>query len=197
MAAPHNPLAGFALLQIDGAITLYTAAVQSRPSRSMVNNLQWLLRLRHRAEVKMASASATMAADTMPGEGVVDGDRETEDVELLGWRTRLIQRAPKSQTATTISEPSPLNTTGLRVGTGVSPNTVVAATITNALQARFAPTGAFGSDLNASPQDISTEALVRTQKWQKSAARANIVRWTTSGTLCFFKISQISLVVHQ
>ena len=160
MTTPLNSLAGFALSQIDAAIGLYTAVVQGRASRRMVNNLQWLLKLRQRAADKMARAARSAGSGDKTGNGQVgeeqgEGDADSDDVELLGWRTRLIQRAAKTQTATTISVPSPLNS-----GTSASPNAAVAATITNALQQHFAPTAGVTGDTNTSPQGGGTEALV-------------------------------------
>lgn len=168
---PLNPLAGFALSQIDAAISLYTAVVQGRGSRRMIHNLQWLLKLRQRASDRIARAEASAASagrgqgseaggpgqrvpsDSREGEGADEGS-DSEEVELLGWRTRLIQRAsgrhgPPTQTATTITLPSPLNS-----GTSTSPNAAVQATVANALAAHFEP-------LQTSPNtDASTEALV-------------------------------------
>ncbi|RDH28069.1 hypothetical protein BDQ94DRAFT_163103 [Aspergillus welwitschiae] len=64
-------------------------------------NLQWLSKLRARASSKIATVStATQQVDSQRDQGDPDGqeigreDREdSEDVELLGWRTRLIERA--------------------------------------------------------------------------------------------------------
>ncbi|BEI84665.1 hypothetical protein CcaverHIS002_0500660 [Cutaneotrichosporon cavernicola] len=145
---PANPLAGFALSQIDAAIALYTAVVQGRTSRRMIHNLQWLLKLRQRASDRIARALAN--AGTKDGLTEAEDLSDSDDVELLGWRTRLIQRATHGatpiQTATTIALPSPRTST--------SPNAAVQATVANALAAHFEPT-------QTSPHtDASTEALM-------------------------------------
>lgn len=106
---PGNVMAGFALSQIDAAISLFTSLLQhgARLPRYK-RNLQWLLNLRTRALSKTSRASAQeqegepsaqrdVGADRQQGGGGdVDGEGhrdQDEDVELLGWRTRLIERA--------------------------------------------------------------------------------------------------------
>lgn len=165
---PLNPLAGFALSQIDAAIALYTAVVQGGTSKRMIHNLQWLLKLRQRASDRIARAerAEALAASGEPGkaravattvvrEGIEDSGSDSEEVELLGWRTRLIQRATRghgetpAQTATTIALSSPLNS-----GISASTNAAVQATVANALAAHFEP-------VQTSPAtDTSTDALM-------------------------------------
>lgn len=106
---PGNIMAGFVLSQIDAAISLFTSLLQhgARTPRYK-RNLQWLLNLRSRALSKTSKASATQQQEggnplTQPaaaseqqqgsGEGGDDRRDQDEDVELLGWRTRLIERA--------------------------------------------------------------------------------------------------------
>lgn len=109
---PGNVMAGFALSQIDAAISLFTSLLQhgARLPRYK-RNLQWLLNLRTRALSKTSRASAAAqqqegepsaqrdaGADRQQGGGGENGDGDghrdqDEDVELLGWRTRLIERA--------------------------------------------------------------------------------------------------------
>jgi hypothetical protein len=144
LVSPKNPLATFALAQIDAAISLYTAAVQGKPSRRKVHNFQWLLRLRQKAHLRMTEAatgsSLTSSTNLAGSTPLGDADGGNEDVELLGWRTRLIRRGARTQTATTIATSSPFNS-----ATSVSPEAAVAETVTQALQQHFGPaTG--GSD---------------------------------------------------
>lgn len=105
---PGNVMASFVLAQIDAAIGLFTSLLQhgARTPRYK-SNLQWLLNLRARARSKISEASAAHKGDTQQATGESDarvnhenrdlegnGHREQyEDVELLGWRTRLIERA--------------------------------------------------------------------------------------------------------
>lgn len=71
------------------------------------------------------------AASEEIGEANIASDGE-EDVELIGWRTRLVQRLGKgNQTATTITPTYSAATP--------SPNTAMANTITQALQNHFVP----------------------------------------------------------
>ncbi|RSL96732.1 hypothetical protein CDV31_013336 [Fusarium ambrosium] len=91
---PGNVMANFALTQIDAALSLFTSLLQhgAHPPRYK-RNLQWLLNLRTRALSKISSVSALQRDD--------DGDREDdEDIEFLGWRTRLIERAGKGHQKT-------------------------------------------------------------------------------------------------
>jgi hypothetical protein len=92
---PQNTLAPFALSQIDSAILLFAKVLQSWPSPRLAKNLKWLHRLRSRAAAKLSTGSTS----------------DEEDVELVGWCTRLVQRAATgSQTAKTIlakAAPSP------------------------------------------------------------------------------------------
>jgi hypothetical protein len=139
LQSPQNALTPFALAQIDTAISLYTTAVQARVSPRMVKNLQWLFRLRQRAQERISRVQL------LPGSNREDPPSEDEDdIELIGWRTRLIQRAAKgTQTATTISS----NTPGLSNATP-SPHTVMTQTIAQALQQHFGP-----GDEGAPPED--------------------------------------------
>lgn len=100
-------MASFVLQQIDAAISLFTSLLAhgARTPRYK-SNLQWLLNLRTRALSKISEASNTTenggaqraANPDIRRNTNQDRDREgeendEEDVELLGWRTRLIERA--------------------------------------------------------------------------------------------------------
>lgn len=98
---PQNVLAAFAVSQIETAIALFSSAVQMHASPRAVGNLQWLLRLRSRALSKM-HAAPNGGGDAGRAMDPEQSDSD-EDVELLGWRTRLIERAAAgAQTAKTI-----------------------------------------------------------------------------------------------
>ncbi|GLA40620.1 hypothetical protein AnigIFM63309_008454 [Aspergillus niger] len=99
---PQNSMATFALTQVDAAINLFTSLVQHGANTPRYcRNLQWLSKLRARASSKIATVfTATQQVDSQRDQVDPDGqeigreDREdSEDVELLGWRTRLIERA--------------------------------------------------------------------------------------------------------
>ncbi|KAL4764891.1 Zn(II)2Cys6 transcription factor [Aspergillus foveolatus] len=117
---PGNPMATFVLGQIDTAIELFTSLVQTANTPRYRRNLQWLTKLRARVSSKISTASiqansqrpenAALASDRLTG--AIRGDREdSEDVELLGWRTRLIERADhhNRHTIRTIPLPGSLN----------------------------------------------------------------------------------------
>ena len=99
---PDNLLASFALSSVDSAITVYTSAVQNRNSPRMVKNLRWLMHLRTKIASRWMHHHSPDAVAL--GADRSQDIREEDDVELLGWKTRLIQRAGKgSQTSRTIS----------------------------------------------------------------------------------------------
>lgn len=93
-------------------------------------------------------------------------NEEDEDIELLGWRTRLIHRATRgTQKATTIS-PMPSS----QANHTPSPGTSVTQTITQALQQHFGGDGGGGggggiamdqlSSSSSNPINTSTDVLV-------------------------------------
>ncbi|KAJ9611877.1 hypothetical protein H2204_015119 [Knufia peltigerae] len=96
-------MATFALKQIDVARALFSALNQhNASSRRYRRNFQWLQKLHARASAKIFTASST----PKPGpQGGAESDRQvhsedredTEDVELLGWQTKLIERAEQGR----------------------------------------------------------------------------------------------------
>lgn len=163
LQTPHNPMATFALSQIDACITLYTSVVQSHASTRLAKNLQWLLRLRHRAHTKMNQNPPDAATEAMAS--MHTGNEGDEDIELLGWRTRLIHRATRgTQKATTIS---PMASS--QANHTPSPGTSVTQTITQALQQHFGGDGSGGgggiamdhlTSSSNNPINASTDVLV-------------------------------------
>ncbi|KAL4987124.1 hypothetical protein BDW68DRAFT_178184 [Aspergillus falconensis] len=99
---PGNPMATFVLGQIDTAINLFTSLAKTANTPRYRRNLQWLVELRARVSPKI-STEFTQANSQRPGNANSDRHRpadttpeereDSEDVELLGWRTRLIERA--------------------------------------------------------------------------------------------------------
>lgn len=85
---PSNVMAGFALSQIDAAISLFTSLLQHGAR---------LPALQAQPAVAPEPAHPGAVQDVQGGGGENgDGDShrdQDEDVELLGWRTRLIERA--------------------------------------------------------------------------------------------------------
>jgi hypothetical protein len=105
-------MAAFVLAQVDAAIDLFIFLIQHGASTPRYQrNLQWLLKLRARALSKVSTAaSASQDGPQRPLDQHWRGsdDREGgEDVELLGWRTRLIERGGQDrQTIRTIRVPT-------------------------------------------------------------------------------------------
>lgn len=114
---PQNALASYALTLIDSTILLLTRAIVSWPSPRLAKNLKWLHRLRGRAAAKLSTvALAPTVNDSVSGRDIGAGSStgstsDDEDVELVGWCTRLVERgATGAQTVRTIlskSAPSP------------------------------------------------------------------------------------------
>ncbi|KAM0746216.1 hypothetical protein T439DRAFT_140567 [Meredithblackwellia eburnea MCA 4105] len=102
---PHNLMVPVAVSVVDSAISSYTSIVWTRKSPRMVNNLKWLVKLREKMTTRLSQATSPGTGLAPPG----NGEEEEDDVELLGWRTRLIERVGKGvQTAKTItSHPAP------------------------------------------------------------------------------------------
>lgn len=127
---PQNVLADFALGQIDVATACYAALLRTTSSRTLLQNHEWLVRLRTRCSSRMSQAQSSDKGD-QPGPGLQSNtsssrDDTDGDVELLGWRTRLIERANKGgQRATTIPahahgvNASPMSIDGL-LGSGAA-----------------------------------------------------------------------------
>lgn len=155
---PQNALAPFALAQIDSATNLFGAALTTVASPRMVQNLQWLLSIRARCSAKIEAGGSSGGQNS----NVSHADDSNDDHgELIGWRTRLIQRASnRVQTAKTIQRDSPSLST-----TTVSPNTLLTSTITDAIKQQFAntnPSGIGSAPLPTSGNDSTTDALVNT-----------------------------------
>ncbi|KAE8543300.1 hypothetical protein D1P53_000002 [Cryptococcus gattii VGV] len=111
---PQSALATFALSQIEQAIHVYSVLIKQNNSPSMVQNHDWLLRLQQRGARKIAQAAGMGGANLSSGVGSGSGGgeadaggQEEEDRELLGWKTRLIERAGSGvHTAVNISSSS-------------------------------------------------------------------------------------------
>lgn len=102
-------MATFVLAQIDAAIDLFTSLIQQGASTPRYKrNLQWLSKLRARAASKISTASTTQEVDSHRDTGLDprrsrEDAEDGEDIELLGWRTRLIERVGQGrQTIRTI-----------------------------------------------------------------------------------------------
>ena len=91
-------LVDFTLCQLDTTIALFTRVSQTGMSRRIGQNLEWLTHLRVRI------ADKVLEAQSLPNDGLAQPiEEDAEDGGLLGWRTRLIERASKGkQKATSI-----------------------------------------------------------------------------------------------
>lgn len=106
-------MATFAIEQIDIAIELFTSLTQHGVNTPRYHrNLKWLQRLRARASSKVSKASTTPKTGPhrdveSERNGTTEERDDAEDVELLGWRTRLIERVGRGRpTVSTIRLPS-------------------------------------------------------------------------------------------
>lgn len=110
---PGNPLATLIVAQIDDSICLFTSLIQHGANTPRYHrNLQSLLKLRAQATSKISTASTAkkngLQQDAVhpnqPENGAREDGYDDEDVELIGWRTRLIERAGQDRrTIRTIS----------------------------------------------------------------------------------------------
>jgi hypothetical protein len=109
---PGNPLATLIVAQIDDSICLFTSLIQHGANTPRYHrNLQSLLKLRAQVASKISTASTAkngMQLDAVhpnqPENGVRENGDDDEDVELIGWRTRLIELAGQDRrTIRTIS----------------------------------------------------------------------------------------------
>lgn len=92
---------------LDEAITAYSVVTRQNTSSTLNSNHEWLLLLRRRSISKISQSSSGAPKTFHAAVPQLNGEKPDEDVdeELLGWRTRLIERAVKSsnqQKATTI-----------------------------------------------------------------------------------------------
>jgi hypothetical protein len=153
----------FALTQIDAAISLFTSLLQhGAHTPRYKSNLQWLSDLRTRALFKISSVSASHRSN--PQEGDVEDrqinsrdSEDDEDVELLGWRTRLIERAGQNQQKT-------IRTIRLSETPTVSPNMNVATSSLNSSRPQIQMGASDIQNINPSMPEVSinsTNNLVR------------------------------------
>ncbi len=157
---PQNTLAPYALTLIDSTILLLSRVIVSWPSPRMAKNLKWLHRLRGRAAAQLSTVTPN-PNPAPPAVGTESGSAsDDEDVELVGWCTRLVQRgATGSQTVRTIlskSAPSP--------NVFSSPNTELSSLLDAVIRNANVDGGTSGSGLpitSPSQTDPNTDTLVR------------------------------------
>ena len=108
---PSSAMAMFVLAQLDTSVSLFTSLIQHGASTPRYQrNLQWLLKLRARAAAKIEVAATTFSTQgpTNSRRGTITDERresrdDGEGIELLGWRTRLIERVyPGEQRSKTV-----------------------------------------------------------------------------------------------
>ncbi|OCF32109.1 hypothetical protein I316_06265 [Kwoniella heveanensis BCC8398] len=101
---PQNTLVGFALALIDTTHRIYESVVKNRNSPRMVRNLHWLGQLRQKVNARLAQSPGVQLQPTqqLPHEPPTDVPTDTgagtevndqDDVDLVGWRTKLVDRA--------------------------------------------------------------------------------------------------------
>lgn len=96
LSDPSNTMSSFALTQIDAAIALFTSLIENGGGTSRYRaNLEWLKKLRTRALASLQAAAAGPSPDDPQNLNGSQGGAGED--ELVGWRTRLIERAGQSQ----------------------------------------------------------------------------------------------------
>lgn len=91
-------MSSFVLAQIDAAIELFVSLIEHGGGTPRYrSNHDWLTKLRGRAFNKVQAAAASLSKSDGIGAPEAlqwrDDRQEGEDLELVGWRTRLIERA--------------------------------------------------------------------------------------------------------
>lgn len=121
-------MAGFAVQQIETAVSLFTSLCRYDPKdRRYRRNLEWLEKLRSRAVARLSAATAAQGKQSGDGAGHkrnqphhVGDDGDAMD-EFLGWRTRLIERTGRNRpTVSTIL--SPVTPTGSLATNNTNPS---------------------------------------------------------------------------
>lgn len=128
-------LAPFALTQMDTSIALYSMAVKNRAVPRLMRNLQSLLRLRQKA---WAASSRNQVDVDVQGVAANETEEQPDQItELLGWRTRLIERGAAGSKSTTIwpSIPIPVSESAAEI----SPFTQVSRAISLAFETYVDP----------------------------------------------------------
>jgi hypothetical protein len=120
---------------MDTSIALYSMAVNSRAVPRLLRNLQSLLRLRQKAWT--ASLQNQVDVDVRGMAANETDDHPDQVTELLGWRTRLIERGGAGSKATTI-RPS-ISSTESESAAEVSPFAQISRAISLAFQTYVDP----------------------------------------------------------
>ncbi|ODN81761.1 hypothetical protein L202_02144 [Cryptococcus amylolentus CBS 6039] len=104
LKSPQNSLSELAFSLLETVIRLFTSAVQAGSSPRLTANLEWLTRLHHQCQ---QAVNAVRHGGSRLEPSLTD-QKDLEDPEnLLGWRTRLVERASaRGQVATSISQAS-------------------------------------------------------------------------------------------
>ena len=166
--SPRNVLASFALAQMDTSIALYSMAVHNRAVPRLLRNLQSLLRLRQKAWA--ASLKVQGDGDAEDLAATLPEDPPDQVTELLGWRTRLIERAGTASKATTIRPNVPA--AEFKATAEVSPFAQISRAISLAFQTYVDPsaTTGQGSVSGAMPELIdepTNDFVSRTRSCEK------------------------------
>ncbi|WVQ69660.1 uncharacterized protein L199_007880 [Kwoniella botswanensis] len=82
---PHNVLAPLALLQVEKSIEVFGSISKKFDSPAMKRNHEWLLRLRNRVIHEVTTKTSSISANAP-----ADQELDDEVVDLLTWRTELI-----------------------------------------------------------------------------------------------------------
>ncbi|WVW79032.1 hypothetical protein I302_100995 [Kwoniella bestiolae CBS 10118] len=96
---PTSVLSQFAITSIDQSINVYSLLIKQNNTTSMIQNHDWLSRLRKRAFNKVVVAAQNQQDESNHNQSRRDSLASTgdgsvqEDMDIVGWRTRLIESA--------------------------------------------------------------------------------------------------------
>ena len=170
---PNNAMAKFAQEQIEVAIGLFTSLLQSVNTPRYRRNLQWLQQLQTRASAKIAKSNANPLQATNGGSG--EDPEDAEDVELLGWRTRLIDGLGQGRTI-----PAPPTPAGSQI---TNNSNSVANQPTPAGQAMYDVDANLSFPYTGPDPTDALVRMLRTQCWKTLTSGS----FKTSGSLCSFR----------
>ena len=95
ITTPRSPLVQLALSNVDIAIELFTTAHRTHPRPEFARNARFLSGLREKASTRVASAAGLTGDSVQPNIAYTDATSTgmaAETLDVLGWRTRLVQR---------------------------------------------------------------------------------------------------------
>lgn len=192
LSDPGNVMSNYALKQIDDAIALFASLIEHGGGTPRYRaNLEWLKKLRARA---LASLQAAALGPSPDDHQHINGSQRGvgEDEELVGWRTRLIERAGQSQ----------YKSQTIRLGESPGDNRMLGEV--NGRRSHLQDTVAWNQRSAVSLEDsvspaqahtMSTNDLVRRSR--KATKQANVPSSPAFGSPCCYRDFLIHLIINK